>query len=273
VRGSAQAFLRPIRRLGQNFLIDRRVVEKLLALAAVSRDDVVLEVGPGLGNITALLAERASKVIAVEKDRRLASYLRQKYADQNRVHILEGDFLKVDLPEFDKVVGTPPYYISSRLVLSLLKSRFTDATLVLQREFAERLAAEPGGHNYGRLTVMFQHSARIDLLDLVPPSAFRPSPKVESRIVKIIPKGTPCREDHRLLEELVRELFNQRRRKLSGPLRRYLRKVFEGDIERILAQVPAPEKRVYELTPKDFEEMTRALGRMIADQPGRAIDE
>ncbi len=264
--GSPHLLTAPIRRLGQNFLVDQSAARRLVSSAELTDRDIVLEVGAGYGNLTSFLIEEARVVIAVEKDPRLVTYLRKRFANDSRVQVLQGDFLKMELPRFDKVVSTPPYYISSKLILRLLGSKFIAAVLALQREFAERLAAEPGGRDYGRLTVMLRHAANIDLLDVIPRASFRPIPKVDSQIVKIIPKKLGCTEDHKIFEALVRELFNQRRRKVSGPLRKYFQKLFNDQAESAMNEINPPPKRVYELTPDEFKQMASRLDRFMSSR-------
>jgi len=150
----------PLKRFGQHFLIDKKVRENLVQLAGLTPQDTVLEVGPGLGFLTAALVTKASRLIAVEKDRTLAGYLTTKFASNTNLTVTEGDVLKIELPDFTKVVSSPPYNISSKLILLLLNSRFKRAVLLLQQEFVGRLMAPSGTREYGRLTVMFQSRAQ-----------------------------------------------------------------------------------------------------------------
>lgn len=252
--------VRPVKRLGQHFLVDSSVRAMLIQHAQLSRQDTVLEIGPGMGFLTASLAERAGRVIGVEKDARLASILREKFQHNARVEILEGDVLRVKLPPFNKVVSTPPYYLSSRLLMLLLDASFDLAVLVLQKEFAERLAAKSGTENYGRLTVMVRHRADVQLYEIVSRHAFRPRPKVDSAIVGITKRAPRIPvTDESEFRELVRALFTQRRRRLTKALRHYLDATRPDDANDLIASLSLLEKRVFELETEEFEALSNQL--------------
>lgn len=253
----------PLRRLGQNFLVDEAARDLIVQSADLSRSDIVLEVGPGTGFLTEILIARAGKVIAVEKDPRLVRLLRRKHAKSRKLRIIEGDVLKTKLPPFNKVVCTPPYYISSRLVLLLISKRFRRAVLTLQKEFAERLAAKPGSPDYGRITVMVQHKASVELAGVIRRNSFRPVPRVDSAVVVIRKKrpDVPVRSE-RVFGDMVRFLFTQRRKKARKVLRRYLETLLgNGDLTN--RAVPSlPDARVYELAVNDFERLSNEIYAM-----------
>ena len=259
---------RPRKRLGQHFLIDRNIMGKLVEAADLESTDTVLEIGPGTGSLTSIIEKQAGRVIAIEKDPALTNLLRRKFAESKNVQIIEGDILKTPLPKFDKVVSTPPYNISSKLVLLLLKKRFERLVLILQKEFAERLLAQSGSKNYGRLTVMVSHKANTSLIDIVPKYAFHPPPKVDSAIVKLTPKEPRSRVfNEQLFCDLVRELFTQRRRRLQKPILRLLRRYGDkGNI--LLPRLSIPEKRVYQTTVEEFETLTNELYEALDKRNG-----
>ncbi|MGA2462174.1 MAG: 16S rRNA (adenine(1518)-N(6)/adenine(1519)-N(6))-dimethyltransferase RsmA [Candidatus Bathyarchaeia archaeon] len=249
----------PLKRFGQHFLIDKKVRENLVQLAGLTPQDTVLEVGPGLGFLTAALVTKASRLIAVEKDRTLAGYLTTKFASNTNLTVTEGDVLKIELPDFTKVVSSPPYNISSKLILLLLNSRFKRAVLLLQQEFVGRLMAPSGTREYGRLTVMFQSRAQATAASRVPSSAFFPRPRVESTIAIIEPKANPP-EIHNMtvFTDLVRALFTQRRRKLRGVLIRYLKYKYT-ELPLLHEQAPLMEKRVFELSPEELADLSNQI--------------
>ena len=253
----------PLRRLGQNFLIDRMVRDLIVNSADLHRSDVVLEVGPGKGFLTETLLSRAGKVIAVEKDPRLVSILKHRHGRNRRLRIIQGDILKVKLPRFNKVVCTPPYYISSRLVLLLVSKRFRRAVLTLQKEFAERLAANPGSPDYGRISVMMQHKSSIDLAGAIRRDSFRPIPAVDSAVVVIRKKKPEVSvSSERLFGDLVRFMFTQRRKKAKKVLRQYLETSL-GHMDptnRILSSLP--DVRVFQLRVSDFEQLSNEVSLM-----------
>jgi 16S rRNA (adenine1518-N6/adenine1519-N6)-dimethyltransferase len=256
----------PLKRLGQHFLVDTIVRERLIELADLKPADVVLEVGPGLGFLTSALLARAQSIIAVEKDRTLANYLKRKFSGQERVTIIEGDALTAKIPDGAKIVSSPPYNISSKLVLLIMQSRFQLATLILQEEFARRLTATSGSRDYGRMSVMLQSRAQAQLHSRVPPEAFHPKPRVNSALVTIRPSTEPILLKNReLFIDLVRGLFTQRRRMMRGVLTRYLRSQFPRDYTTILRRVQVYDKRVYELKPNELADLANSLDGAISE--------
>ncbi len=254
---------RPVKKLGQNFLIDNRVASRVVATADLTPRDTVLEPGAGYGTLTRVIANRAGRVLAVEKDRRLASHLKEKFATSLNVLVLEGDVLKIPLPQFNKVVGTPPYALSSKLFLYLTRKEFEIASLVFQKEFGERLLAKPGSPDYGRLSITVQRSFNVEPIMGVPAAAFRPKPKVDSILLRIVPRRVDQSIDAVLFEELVRGLFNQRRRVVKSSLSHYLSKKVGRERARAkVKEISLPEKRVYQLTIADLEEICQQLSQM-----------
>ena len=252
--------IRPSKRLGQNFLTDNRVAARIVSAAELEAEDTVLEPGAGYGTLTHLLEHRAGQVIAVEKDRRLAAHLQKEFEKSRSVSIVEGDVLKVELPAFNKVVGTPPYTVSSKLVLLLTKRKFDLASLVFQKEFGERLVAKSGASDYGRLSITAQRSLIIDPIMKISAGAFHPKPKVDSVLLRISPREVRDELDENLFEELVRGLFNQRRRLVRSSLLRFLSKKHGREKAlNSLKSVKVPDKRVYELTLSDLENLCRQL--------------
>lgn len=259
---------RPSKRLGQNFLVDQRVAEQIVSNVSPGPNDSVLEPGPGHGTLTQLLMEKAGKVIAIEKDPVLVRELKQKFADSQNVIVLEGDFLEMadSLPQFDKIVSTPPYYLSSKLVLWLASIGFDLASIVFQKEFGDRLLASPGTADYGRLTVAAQRKLNLERVQVIPRTAFNPRPKVDSILLRIAPTNTRTELDEPLFEELVRGLFNQRRRLVKSSLRHLLTLKYGAETGRtILEQVSVPDKRVYELSIDQLENLSLQLWRLISE--------
>ena len=250
----------PLRRLGQNFLVDRTARDLIVNSSDLQASDVVLEVGPGKGFLTEALLAHAGKVIAIEKDPRLAIILRNKYERNRKLRIIQGDVLKVKIPRFNKVVCTPPYYISSRLVLLLVSKRFRCAVLTLQKEFAERLAAMPDSPDYGRISVMVQHKSSVELVGTIQRSSFKPVPKVDSAVVVIRrqkPK-VPVRSE-RIFGELVRFMFTQRRKRAKKVLRQYL-ETSRGHTNLTNQMLSSrPDVRVFQLSVSDFEQLSNEI--------------
>lgn len=206
--------LQPSKALGQNFLVDDNILRLLLAQADLRPDDTVLEIGPGLGALTAALLAAAGRVTAIEKDRRLCAFLRERWPGLN---LIAGDAVAVPLPAADKVVANLPYSISTPILERLVESEPRPRALVLtlQREVAQRLAAAPRHKDYGALTLFTQLRYHVDLAHVISPRCFYPVPRVESALVVCLRRDprvllAPGAEFHRL----VRLGFQQRRKML-----------------------------------------------------------
>lgn len=255
--------VRPSRKLGQNFLVDSSVLEREISYADVRQADTVLEVGPGVGNLTELLARHAGKVYAVETDTRMVEILRERLG--RRVEIIEGDFLKVKLPAFDKAVSNIPYSISSPLTFRLLSHGFRSAVLTYQKEFAERMVAKPGERSYSRLSVATYYYAEVEMLEVLPPEAFYPQPEVDSAIVRLTPKGRPFEVNEERFFALVRGLFSHRKKTLKKALFFALSDAFgiddKGKRREIAATIEGElaERRVFTLAPEELAGICGAL--------------
>jgi len=218
----------PRKRFGQNFLEDRGVVEQIVAAIRPQRGERFIEIGPGLGALTLPLLQRLEHLVVIEIDRDIVDGLRARHP-ANRLTIHEGDALEFDIAALGhdfRVVGNLPYNISTPLLFHLTNhvGAVRDAHFMLQREVVERMSAQPGTAEYGRLSVMLQYRWSIDSLFDVPPSAFRPAPKVWSSVVRMIPHRVlpHIAEDERLFADVVMRAFGQRRKTLRNTLREKL---------------------------------------------------
>jgi 16S rRNA (adenine1518-N6/adenine1519-N6)-dimethyltransferase len=232
----------------------------MVAAAELSSWDRILEVGPGLGFLTEELVKRAGRVVAVEKDRTLAKYLMGRFSRVRNLEIIQGDALIVGKSGCTKLVSSPPYNISSELVLFITRNRFNSAVLLFQHEFVRRLAAKSGSREYGRLTVALQAYAKAEIIMKAPRSAFYPSPKVDSALVTIKPRDDNLQiRDPSLFEDLVRSLFTQRRRRLNTVLSKYLEKKYPHRFNSLLSQLETPEKRVFQMSPTELVELANEI--------------
>ena len=216
---------RPRKRFGQHFLVDPGVIDAIVGAVAPAADDTLVEIGPGEGAITGPLARLAGRLHAVEFDRDLAARLRDRYRNEPRVTIHEADALRFDFARLGddlRLVGNLPYNISTPLLFHLLgfSSRVRDMHFMLQKEVVDRLCAAPGSRDFGRLTVMLGVSLEVAALFDVPPSAFRPPPRVTSAVVRLAPlrPGTFELADPERFARLVRQAFSQRRKTLRNAL-------------------------------------------------------
>ncbi|HEX7980423.1 MAG TPA: 16S rRNA (adenine(1518)-N(6)/adenine(1519)-N(6))-dimethyltransferase RsmA [Gemmatimonadaceae bacterium] len=234
--GSRRAAFPPTRKsLGQHFLTDRRILTRIADALHLQGDETVLEIGPGRGALTDLLAERAGRLVAIEYDRALAAMLRERYARRSNVLIAETDVLEVSLGELAAgpyvLVGNVPYYITTPILFhALVPPRADRAVYLVQREVAQRLSARPGSKEYGALTVNVAAVARAETLFGVPAGAFSPPPKVESAVVRITPLVHPlvAPEEERPFRTLVQGAFGMRRKQM----RRVVRSLYALDAER-----------------------------------------
>ena len=218
--------------LGQNFLVDESAVLRIVDALGDIGDGLVIEIGPGRGALTQLLAARAKSLVAIELDRTLAPFLQIQFGGNPAVHILQQDILATDLSEITRqygaggkarVLGNLPYYITSDILLHLLDhgDAFDLAVLMVQREVAERVAARPGSRDYGMLSATVQMFARVEQLFTLPPEAFQPAPKVHSTVLRltVAPRYGELGVERKPFENFLRSIFAQKRKILGRNLR------------------------------------------------------
>jgi len=247
--------------LGQNFLYDSSILTRIVDAAGLSPDDTVVEIGPGPGRLTRLLADAVQKVIAVELDQELFERLRAELIGYRNVELIHGDALKFPYESIGrfKVVSNIPYYITTPIIFRLLeaKGNLASMTLTIQKEVAERIAARPGGKDYGVLSIMVQYHARPEMKFIIPKEAFRPTPKVDSAVlhVKILERPSVEVADEKLLFRIVKTAFSQRRKTLSNSL-----KDFGENIKELLTAAGIdPGRRPETLSLEKFAELADSL--------------
>ena len=219
------------KKFGQNFLIDAHVLDKIIAAAGVTADDMVLEIGPGIGTMTQYLAERARQVTAVEIDTNLIPILKETLSDYDNVTVINEDILKVDIKKLAeeynggkpiKVVANLPYYITTPIIMGLFESGvpIDNITVMVQKEVADRMQVGPGSKDYGALSLAVQYYAEPYIVANVPPNCFLPRPNVGSAVIRLTRHQTPPVEvkDRELMFKLIRASFNQRRKTLLNGL-------------------------------------------------------
>jgi 16S rRNA (adenine1518-N6/adenine1519-N6)-dimethyltransferase len=239
----------PRKRFGQHFLVDTAILDAIVAAIDPRPGQALVEIGPGLGALTRPLLERCERLTVIELDRDLAARLRRHAS----LEVIEADVLTVDFAALAaarecklRVVGNLPYNISTPILFHLLDAadRIVDQHFMLQKEVVRRMAAGPGGKDYGRLSVMLQWRYHIESVLDVPPQAFEPPPRVDSAVVRMVPWPAPAPLDRPLLEELVAAAFSQRRKLLRHSLGRWLEaRAFSApfDLQRRAEEVPVAE--------------------------------
>lgn len=267
------------RRLGQNFLIDRNIINKIVEAGDIFPDDLVIEIGPGIGSLTQALLERLNngKLIAIEKDKRLVVVLSEIFGGKNNIEIIDDDVLDINFSKFKdldryksiKIMANLPYYITTPIIMKLLESgvKFNKMVFMVQKEVGERIVAAPGGKDYGGLSVAVQYYCNPQITFKVPPTVFIPRPEVDSAVISLLPYSTPPFEvqNKEFYFKIVRGIFQQRRKTLQNSLS----KAVEVDIEKNMIR-KALEKmdldqriRGEKLSPAELARLSNILWEMI----------
>ncbi len=255
---------RPNKKMSQNFVVNTELVEELVSLAELKKSDVVLEIGSGTGFLTREI-QKKSRVLAVELDKKL-SELVQKELPKKNLEVFCGDFLKADLPKYNKIVSLPPYTISSKLVERILKDGFEKAVLVLQREFAEKLVAEPGFMEYGFISVLTQYYCTPRIVRTVSPESFFPKPNSFSSIVVLdFEKRFGTASNEPLFRDFLKSVFRFSNKNFANSLKcafPFIEKGFGMDKKMFCKQISSIElknEKTDRLSPKEFVEAFNSI--------------
>ncbi|HJX04422.1 MAG TPA: 16S rRNA (adenine(1518)-N(6)/adenine(1519)-N(6))-dimethyltransferase RsmA, partial [Thermoplasmata archaeon] len=220
---------------------------------------------PGIGNLTEAILKTGARVVAIEQDADFVRFLRRRFGD--RISVIQADAVKAFLPKFNKVVSNLPYQISSPITFKLLEEGFEVAVLMLQLEFAERMVAKPGTSEYSRLSVGIYYRAACEILHKVPPHAFWPQPKVDSCIVRLVPKPAPFQvRDKEMFAKVTQAIFSHRRKKIQNSLKvdPAVSGLIEADVEKGLGLLPYSDRRPEELTPEMIGELSDAFLELVS---------
>ena len=262
------------KKFGQNFLIDGHVLDKIIAGAGVTKDDMVLEIGPGIGTMTQYLAEAAGKVVAVEIDRNLLPILQETLADYENVKVIHADVLSLDLEKLVqeenggrpiKVVANLPYYITTPIIMALFEQHvpLANVTVMVQKEVAARMKSGPGSKDYGALSLAVQYYAEPYIVANVPCNCFMPRPNVDSAVIRLTRYEEPPVQvkDEKMLFKIIRASFNQRRKTLQNGLNNSSELNFTKDqIAAAIAEAGfSPSVRGEALTLEQFAKLTDIL--------------
>ncbi|MDD4900081.1 MAG: 16S rRNA (adenine(1518)-N(6)/adenine(1519)-N(6))-dimethyltransferase RsmA [Candidatus Omnitrophica bacterium] len=245
--------LKPKKSLGQNFLIDRNIRKKIVSACDFSPEDVILEIGPGRGELTAEIAQQVKKVFAVEIDHHLCAQLKGRFCDEKKIEIIHADILKFDLNKLKpqnkkiKIVGNIPYYISTPIIEYIIerRGRIASAYLTVQKEFAGRIVSGPGSKEFGALSCFVQYYLKPEIVFDIKKGSFFPVPKVASSFLKLEVRSAPAVkvEDEEYFFKIIRSAFNQRRKILRNSLAKILSEEKLGSLKL---------KRPEELSLEDF---------------------
>lgn len=230
------------KKFGQNFLVDSNILEKIIRSAGITKDDMVLEIGPGIGTMTQYLCEQAKKVVAVEIDKALIPILTDTLSEYDNVSVLNEDILKVDINKLVetenegkpiKVVANLPYYITTPIIMGLFESKvpIDSITIMVQKEVADRMQVGPGTKDYGALSLAVQYYAIPEVMMVVPPSCFMPRPNVDSSVIRLTKHKEKFVDvkDEKIMFKIIRASFNQRRKTLVNGLTNSLEVTFDKE--------------------------------------------
>ena len=259
------------RNLGQNYLIDKNKRDQIIGFGEITKDDVVLEIGTGIGTLTIELAKKARKVIAIEQDTRICEILARRLEEEkiDNVDLINDDALKVDFPHFNKIISNLPYQISSPITFKFLDYDFDLAVLMYQKEFADRMNGEVGSKNYSRLSAMLYFKCDVEKLTDVSCESFIPKPQIDSTVVKLTPKENRIPEDEfRIYSRFTRALFQHRNKKIRNALidsRHIINNIDKKVLKKRLNSIEDEElieylkKRVVVLTPEEIMDISLKL--------------
>lgn len=259
---------------GQNFLIDDNILQNIVESANVTSDDTVIEIGPGLGNLTHYILEKNAKLIAFEIDTDMVDILNNRFANNNNLEIVNKDILKVNMEEYIdnkkvKIIANLPYYITSPIIFKLLEYRkkIHSITIMIQKEVAERITAVPHSKDYGVLTINTNYMADVEKLFNVPNTSFVPAPNVTSAVIQIVPNATKEKElgieNEEIFKDLVRKAFSARRKKLSNSLcNTGINHMTKQEINHMITAVGLSENsRAEEISIKDYVKMANIIAK------------
>lgn len=251
----------PKKYLGQNFLFDPSILREIIDVSGIKSDDTVVEIGPGYGTLTKMIAGVAKKVIAIELDYKLYEKLKEEIKDFKNIELVYGDALKYPYEELEpfKVVANIPYYITTPIIFRLIEARknLKSITLTIQKEVAQRIIGKPNTKDYGMLSLAVQYYGKPELNFIIPKSAFRPVPKVDSAVIhiEIYEKPKITVPDEKLFFRIVKTAFAHRRKTLSNSL-----KSVSKDIKEILISTGIdPDRRAETLSLEEFARLTDNL--------------
>ena len=264
------------KRFGQNFLIDEHVLEKIIESSGITKDDFILEIGPGIGTMTQYLAEAAREVAAVEIDSSLIPILKDTLKEWDNVTVINNDILKTDIKKIAdeknggkpvKVVANLPYYITTPIIMGLFEKNVPvdSITVMVQKEVADRMQVGPGTKDYGALSLAVQYYAKPEIVANVPPNCFMPRPKVGSAVIKLTRYEKPPVDvqDERLMFRLIRASFNQRRKTLQNGIKNFGGLNFSKEqVAQALEEMELPASvRGEALTLEQFAQLSNILDR------------
>ncbi len=270
--------IRPVKRLGQSFLVDNNITSRIVDASKIGGDDTAVEIGAGLGVMTSMIAERAKKVVALEIDPKLVNVLNEELKEISNIEIIHADVLRYDFSSplggngKIKVIGNIPYNVSSQILFRLIEFRdhISSTTLMFQKEVADRITAAPGTKEYGILSIIISMYAALSTIMTVPPLCFHPKPKVDSAVLKMDTREGPLYplEDHDIFLKTVKAAFSKRRKTLANNLKDMDAVCSRGmDVSSLLVEAGIDGRRRGEtLTVEEFGRLAETILRVTPNQ-------
>ncbi|WP_406535543.1 16S rRNA (adenine(1518)-N(6)/adenine(1519)-N(6))-dimethyltransferase RsmA [Methanobrevibacter sp.] len=263
--------------LGQNYLIDKNKRDQIINFGNIDKDDVILEIGTGIGTLTIELAKKAKKVIAIEQDKKICEILAKRLKDEkiDNVELINDDALNVEFPKFNKIISNLPYQISSPITFKFLDYDFDLAILMYQKEFAERMNGEVGTKNYSRLSAMLYFKCNVEKLTDVSSESFIPKPEIDSTVVGLTPKENKIPpEDFKIYSNFTKALFQHRNKKIRNALidsRHIITNLDKKEMKKRMNEIESDElneylkKRVVVVSPEEILTLSKQLNSILND--------
>ena len=263
--------------LGQNYLIDKNKRDQIINFGNIEKDDVILEIGTGIGTLTIELAKKAKKVIAIEQDKKICEILAKRLKDEkiDNVELINDDALNVEFPKFNKIISNLPYQISSPITFKFLDYDFDLAILMYQKEFAERMNGEVGTKNYSRLSAMLYFKCNVEKLTDVSSESFIPKPEIDSTVVCLTPKENKIPpEDFKIYSNFTKALFQHRNKKIRNALidsRHIITNLDKKEMKRRMNEIESEQleeclkKRVVTISPEEILALSKQLNSILND--------
>ena len=263
--------------LGQNYLIDKNKRDQIINFGNIDENDIILEIGTGIGTLTIEIAKKAKKVIAIEQDKNICEILAKRLKDEkiDNVELINDDALKVDFPKFNKIISNLPYQISSPITFKFLDYDFDLAILMYQKEFAERMNGEVGTKNYSRLSAMLHFKCDVEKLTDVSSESFIPKPQIDSTVVKLTPKENKISdEDFKVYSKFTKALFQHRNKKIKNALidsRHIITDLDKKEMKKRMNDIESEEindylkKRVTVVSPEEILFLSKEINSILSD--------
>jgi 16S rRNA (adenine1518-N6/adenine1519-N6)-dimethyltransferase len=259
--------IKPSKKRGQHFVIDPNVAERQVDYASLRPEELVLEIGSGLGALTETIASRGNKLVTIEVDERLVRILKPRLAEMGNVALVKADALSFCVVKIDKIISNIPYNISSQITFKILQLEFEVAVLTYQIDFARRMIAQPGSKDYSRLSVNVYYRAEAKVVEMIPRDVFYPIPSVDSAIIMLRRRPPPFHvDDEQLFFRVLRGLFPYRNQHLQKVLKRFveLNQLKALDAVKIIEDADVKDERIRDLTAQSFARLSDSIHRQIS---------